>query len=61
MQVGLVESRPGIGPKGGGTYTGVPLAVGPKHTRLLRPYDGVKTPPDTDLPHWNSPFVRAPR
>ncbi|MBM4568982.1 hypothetical protein GS489_00295 [Rhodococcus hoagii] len=59
-EVGLVESRPGIGPKTGGQHVGIPLAVGPRNTRLLRPYDGVEiTLPNTDLQLWTAPFHTA--
>ncbi|WP_404316420.1 DUF6884 domain-containing protein [Prescottella equi] len=58
--VGMVESVAGVGPKTGGGYIGVPLAIGPLHTRLLRPYDGVEmTLPNTDVRLWNSPFIVA--
>ena len=57
MQVGLVESLPGIGPKGGGRYIGVPSKVGPLHTRLWRPHDDVETTlPNTDLQLWAASF-----
>ena len=57
MQVGLVESLPGIGPKGGGRYIGVPRKIGPVHTRLWRPHDQVEmTLPNTDLQLWAAPF-----
>lgn len=58
--VGLVESVPGVGPKTGGGYIGTPLAIGPLHTRLRRPYDNVEmTLPNTDVQLWNSPFIVA--
>ncbi|WP_241962101.1 DUF6884 domain-containing protein [Rhodococcus opacus] len=59
MEVGLVFSRPGIGPKGGGQHGGVPLSVGPT-TTLLRRHDGIEMRlPNTDLLLWNSPFLIA--
>lgn len=60
MQVGLVHSRPGIGPATGGQYIGIPRAVGPRHTRLWRPHDKVEmTLPNTDLQLWDTPFIVA--
>jgi len=57
MQVGLVESLPGIGPATGGQYIGIPRAIGPLHTRLWRPHDQVEmTLPNTDLQLWHAPF-----
>ncbi|WP_241665975.1 DUF6884 domain-containing protein [Prescottella subtropica] len=56
-EVGLVESLPGIGPKTGGQHVGIPLAVGPRNTRLLRPYDGIEISlSNTDLQLWTAPF-----
>lgn len=58
--VGLVESLPGIGPKTGGGYIGVPIKIGPRHTRFLRPHDGVETTlPNSDLQPWRTPFLIA--
>lgn len=58
--IGLVESLPGIGPKSGGGYIGVPISIGPLHTRFLRPPDGVETTlPNTDLRPWRTPFLVA--
>ncbi|MDH6284598.1 DUF6884 domain-containing protein [Prescottella agglutinans] len=60
IQVGLVESLPGKGPKTGGGYVGVPRAIGPLHTRLWRPNDQVEmTLPNTDLQLWTTPFITA--
>lgn len=60
MQVGLVESLPGIGPATGGRYIGIPRAIGPLLTRLWRPHDQVEmTLPNTDLQLWHSPFIVA--
>lgn len=60
MQVGLVESRPGVGPKTGGQYVGIPRTIGPQHTRLWRPHDQVEmTLPNTDVQLWNTPFITA--
>lgn len=57
MQVGLVHSLPGIGPKIGGQYIGIPRVIGPLHTRLWRPHDQVEmTLPNTDLQLWNNTF-----
>ncbi|WP_241665907.1 YaaA family protein [Prescottella subtropica] len=58
--IGLVESLPGIGPKTGGNYLGIPLSIGPLHTRLHRPYDGIDmTLPNTDLKPCTSTFYVA--
>ncbi|MEE2061566.1 DUF6884 domain-containing protein [Rhodococcus artemisiae] len=58
--IGLVESLPGIGPKTGGGHIGVPTAIGPLHTRFLRPHDGIETTlPNTDLRPWCTPFLVA--
>lgn len=55
--VGLVESIPEVGPKGGGRYIGIPLAIGPQNTRLLRPYDGVvMTLPNDEVALWTTTF-----
>lgn len=60
MKVGLVQSLPGVGPKSGGQYVGIPRAIGPLRTRFWRPHDQVEmTLPNTDLQLWNSPFVVA--
>ena len=60
MQVGMVESLPGIGPKTGGGYVGIPRAIGPQHTRLWRPHDQVEmTLPNSDVQLWNTPFITA--
>ncbi|MCZ4587682.1 hypothetical protein O4328_29010 [Rhodococcus opacus] len=60
LQVGLVQSLPGIGPKTGGQYIGIPRVIGPLHTRLWRPHDQVEmTLPNTELQLWNTPFVVA--
>lgn len=60
MAVGLVFSRPDVGPKTGGQYAGVPLSVGSSTTSLHRPHDGVEMRlPNRDLVLWNSPFVIA--
>ncbi len=57
MQVGLVHSLPGIGPKTGGQYIGIPRVIGPLHSRLWRPHDQVEmTLPNTDLQLWNNTF-----
>ncbi|PZU04735.1 MAG: hypothetical protein DI630_00455 [Gordonia sp. (in: high G+C Gram-positive bacteria)] len=61
MAVGLVSSRPGIGPKGGGQYVGVPLSVGSATTSLLR-HDGVQMRlANSDLVLWRTPFDIAAR
>ncbi|WKX02032.1 hypothetical protein Q3O43_29605 (plasmid) [Rhodococcus aetherivorans] len=58
--IGLVESLPGTGPKSGGGYIGVPISIGPLHTRFLRPHDGVETTlPNTELRPWYTPFFVA--
>lgn len=58
MKVGLVHSLPGIGPKDGGQYIGIPRAIGPRNTRLWQPYDQVEmTLPNTDVQLWNTPFI----
>ncbi|MFD6062717.1 hypothetical protein [Rhodococcus wratislaviensis] len=47
MEVGLVFSRPGIGPKGGGRHGGIPLSVGPTTTLFAvttAPGCGCRTP-----------------
>ncbi|MGH3801505.1 MAG: DUF6884 domain-containing protein [Pseudonocardiaceae bacterium] len=55
--VGLIFSRPGIGPKGGGQYGGIPLSVGPT-TTLFRRHDGIEMRlPNTDLLLWHTPFL----
>ncbi|CAG7636200.1 hypothetical protein E143388_07770 [Rhodococcus opacus] len=60
LQVGLVQSLAGIGPKTGGQYIGIPRVIGPLDTRLWRPHDQVEmTLPNTDLQLWNTPFVVA--
>ncbi|WP_458682678.1 DUF6884 domain-containing protein [Prescottella equi] len=60
LDVGLVESLPGVGPKTGGQYVGVPRAIGPQNTRLWRPHDGVEMNlPNTDVQLWTSPFIVA--
>lgn len=57
MEVGLVESLPGIGPKGGGRYIGVPITIGPKNTRLRQPSNGKETTlQNTDVQLWDTPF-----
>ncbi|WP_214514939.1 DUF6884 domain-containing protein [Rhodococcus sp. WY5] len=59
-EVGLVVSVPGVGPKTGGRYMGVPVKVGPIHTRLYRPHDDVEmTLPNTQLQMWIAPFESA--
>ncbi|WP_241032096.1 DUF6884 domain-containing protein [Rhodococcus pseudokoreensis] len=59
LEVGLVFSRPGVGPKGGGRHGGIPLAVGPT-TTLLRRHDGTRLRlPNTDLLLWHTPFLMA--
>lgn len=58
--VGLVVSVPGIGPKTGGRHAGIPLAIGPVHTRIFRPHDRIEmTLPNTQLLLWNAPFETA--
>lgn len=60
MKVGLVVSRPGVGPRTGGRYMGIPRAIGHLHTRFFRPYDDVEmTLPNTDLHLWTTPFETA--
>lgn len=60
MAVGFVISPPGIGPKGGGRWAGLPRAIGPVRTRLYRPDDDVEmTLPNTDLHMSDSPFIVA--
>lgn len=55
--VGLVTSIPGAGPATGGDYIGVPIALGPMHTRLRRPHDNVEmTLPNDAVTLWNNPF-----
>ncbi|MFV9454746.1 DUF6884 domain-containing protein [Rhodococcus sp. NM-2] len=57
LEVGLIFSRPGIGPKGGGQYGGIPLSVGPT-TTLFRRHDGIEMRlPNTDLLLWHTPFL----
>ncbi|OUS97388.1 DUF6884 domain-containing protein [Rhodococcus sp. NCIMB 12038] len=57
MKIGLVQSLPGIGPKIGGRYIGVPRAIGPLNTRLWRPDDGVEmTLPNEQVMPWTSSF-----
>ncbi|WP_241031908.1 hypothetical protein [Rhodococcus koreensis] len=58
VEVGLVFSRPGVGPKGGGRHGGIPLSVGPT-TTLFRRHDGIERLPNTDLLLWNTPFLIA--
>lgn len=59
-EIGLVESILGVGPKGGGRYMGTVVAIGPLHTRLRRPYDGIEmTLPNLDLKPWTAPFESA--
>ncbi|MDF3319852.1 DUF6884 domain-containing protein [Rhodococcus sp. C3V] len=59
-EIDLVESLPGIGPKGGGRYIGTVVAIGPKHTRIHRPYDGIEmTLPNADIKPWTAPFETA--
>ncbi|NHU44968.1 hypothetical protein G9373_19795 [Rhodococcus sp. A14] len=59
MEVGLVFSRPGIDPKGGGQHGGIPLSVGPTTTRFRR-HDGIEMRlPNTDLLLWHTPFLIA--
>lgn len=61
LDVGLVFSRPGVGPSTGGQYGGVPLSVGPETTRILR-HDGVEMRlPNADMELWVSPFRIAAR
>jgi len=49
-EIDLVESLPGIGPKGGGRYIGTVVAIGPKHTRIRRPSSGIEmTLPNSDI------------
>lgn len=56
MEVGLVFSRPGVGPKIGGRHGGVPLSVGATTTSFRR-HDGIEMRlPNTDLVLWRSPF-----
>lgn len=56
--VGLVISRPGVGPKTGGRHLGVPLAIGPLHTRFRRLHDNVEvTLPNEDLELWTNSFL----
>ncbi len=58
--VGLVVSVPGIGPKTGGRHAGIPLAIGPVHTRIFRPHDRIEmTLPNTQLLLWTAPFETA--
>lgn len=57
MTIGLVHSVPGIGPKTGGGYIGIPRAIGSRHTKLWRPYDGIEmTLPNEQLMPWTTPF-----
>lgn len=57
MKIGLVHSLPGIGPKDGGQYVGIPRAIGPLNTRLWRPYDRVEmTLPNEQVTPWTGPF-----
>lgn len=59
MEVGLVFSRPGIGPKGGGRHGGIPLSIGPT-TTLLRRHGGTELRlPNTALLLWHTPFLMA--
>lgn len=56
MEVGLVFSRPGVGPKTGGRHGGIPLSVGSATTSFRR-HDGIEMRlPNSDLVLWRSPF-----
>lgn len=60
MAVGIVHSPPGIGPKGGGQWVGVPRHIGPVQTRFYNPIEDVERKrPNTDLHMADSPFVVA--
>lgn len=61
LAVGLVLSRLGVGPKGGGGYAGIPLSVGSTTTSFRR-HDGVEMRlPNSDLVLWSAPFDSAAR
>ncbi|MGV9747871.1 DUF6884 domain-containing protein [Rhodococcus zopfii] len=59
-EIGLVESVPGVGPATGGGYIGIPISIGPLHTRFRRPHDGIEmTLPNADITPWIAPFIVA--